>query len=152
MSGTIMFLLATSSMMSFAMAFTGIPEAISTAILGITDNKYLILLLVNVVLLFVGMFMDVGPAILIFTPIFLPIVMNVGVDPVHFGLFAIMNLCVGSITPPVGTGLYVGASVGGVKAEQMLKPLVPFYLIILAILLLITYVPELVMWLPNLIS
>ena len=152
MSGTIMFLLATSSMMSFAMAFTGIPEAISTAILGITDNKYLILLLVNVVLLFVGMFMDVGPAILIFTPIFLPIVMNVGVDPVHFGLFAIMNLCVGSITPPVGTGLYVGASVGGVKAEQMLKPLVPFYLVILAILLLITYVPELVMWLPNLIS
>lgn len=136
----------------FAMAFTGIPEAISTAILGITDNKYLILLLVNVVLLFVGMFMDVGPAILIFTPIFLPIVMNVGVDPVHFGLFAIMNLCVGSITPPVGTGLYVGASVGGVKAEQMLKPLVPFYLVILAILLLITYVPELVMWLPNLIS
>ncbi|EGO8846008.1 TPA: TRAP transporter large permease [Enterococcus faecalis] len=134
MSGTIMFLLATSSMMSFAMAFTGIPEAISTAILGITDNKYLILLLVNVVLLFVGMFM------------------NVGVDPVHFGLFAIMNLCVGSITPPVGTGLYVGASVGGVKAEQMLKPLVPFYLVILAILLLITYVPELVMWLPNLIS
>lgn len=121
MSGTIMFLLATSSMMSFAMAFTGIPEAISTAIL-------------------------------IFTPIFLPIVMNVGVDPVHFGLFAIMNLCVGSITPPVGTGLYVGASVGGVKAEQMLKPLVPFYLVILAILLLITYVPELVMWLPNLIS
>lgn len=152
MSGTIMFLLATSSMMSFAMAFTGIPEAISTAILGIIDNKYLILLLVNVVLLFVGMFMDVGPAILIFTPIFLPIVMNVGVDPVHFGLFAIMNLCVGSITPPVGTGLYVGASVGGVKAEQMLKPLVPFYLVILAILLLITYVPELVMWLPNLIS
>ena len=97
MSGTIMFLLATSSMMSFAMAFTGIPEAISTAILGIIDNKYLILLLVNVVLLFVGMFMDVGPAILIFTPIFLPIVMNVGVDPVHFGLFAIMNLCVGSL-------------------------------------------------------
>lgn len=115
----ITFLLATSSMMSFAMAFTGIP-AISAAILGLTTNKSLILLLVNVVLLIVGMFMDVGPAIPIFTPIFLPVITSVGVDPVHFGLFSIMNLCVGSITPPVGTGLAVGASVGGVKAEQML--------------------------------
>jgi tripartite ATP-independent transporter DctM subunit len=149
-TGTITFLLATSSMMSFAMAFTGIPQAISAAILGLTTNKFLILLLVNVVLLIVGMFMDVGPAILIFTPIFLPVITSVGVDPVHFGLFAIMNLCVGSITPPVGTGLYVGASVGGVKAEQMLKPLVPFYLAILAVLFLITYFPGLVMWLPNL--
>ena len=120
-TGTITFLLATSSMMSFAMAFTGIPQAISAAILGLTTNKFLILLLVNVVLLIVGMFMDVGPAILIFTPIFLPVITSVGVDPVHFGLFSIMNLCVGSITPPVGTGLYVGANVGGVKAEQMLK-------------------------------
>ena len=149
-TGTITFLLATSSMMSFAMAFTGIPQAISAAILGLTTNKFLILLLVNVVLLIVGMFMDVGPAILIFTPIFLPVITSVGVDPVHFGLFSIMNLCVGSITPPVGTGLYVGASVGGVKAEQMLKPLVPFYLAILAVLFLITYFPGLVMWLPNL--
>lgn len=148
-TGTITFLLATSSMMSFAMAFTGIPQAISAAILGLTTNKFLILLLVNVVLLIVGMFMDVGPAILIFTPIFLPVITSVGVDPVHFGLFSIMNLCVGSITPPVGTGLYVGASVGGVKAEQMLKPLVPFYLAILAVLFLITYFPGLVMWLPN---
>jgi len=148
-TGTITFLLATSSMMSFAMAFTGIPQAISAAILGLTTNKFLILLLVNVVLLIVGMFMDVGPAILIFTPIFLPVITSVGVDPVHFGLFSIMNLCVGSITPPVGTGLYVGASVGGVKAEQMLKPLVPFYLAILVVLFLITYFPGLVMWLPN---
>lgn len=149
-TGTIAFLLATSSMMSFAMAFTGIPQAISSAILGLTTNKYIILLLVNIVLLLVGMFMDVGLAILIFTPIFLPVVTSVGVDPVHFGLFAIMNLCVGSITPPVGTGLYVGASVGGVKAEQMLKPLIPFYGAILVILFLITYFPQLVMWLPAL--
>ncbi|CZQ91620.1 TRAP transporter large permease [Trichococcus ilyis] len=148
-TGAITFLLATSSMMSFAMAFTGIPQAISAAILGLTTNKFLVLLLVNVALLIVGMFMDVGPAILIFTPIFLPVMTSIGVDAVHFGLFSIMNLCVGSITPPVGTGLYVGASVGGVKAEQMLKPLVPFYLAILAVLFLITYFPGLVMWLPN---
>ncbi|MGT2784257.1 TRAP transporter large permease [Streptococcus merionis] len=151
-TGTIAFLLATSSMMSFAMAFTGIPQAISASILGLTTNKYIILLLVNLVLLVVGMFMDVGPAILIFTPIFLPVVKSVGVDPVHFGLFAIMNLCVGSITPPVGTGLYVGASVGGVKAEKCLKLLAPFYLVILVVLLLITYFPSLVMWLPNLVN
>ncbi|EME8105349.1 TRAP transporter large permease [Enterococcus faecium] len=152
MSGTIMFLLATSSMMSFAMAFTGIPQAISSLIMGVTDNKFIILLLVNLVLLLVGMFMDVAPAILIFTPIFLPIVTSVGVDPVHYGLFSIMNLCVGSITPPVGTGLYVGASVGGVKAEAMLKPLLPFYGIILVVLFLITYFPQIVMWLPNMLS
>lgn len=148
-TGTIAFLLATSSMMSFAMAFTGIPQAISAAILGLTTNKFMVLLLVNIVLLVVGMFMDVGPAILIFTPIFLPVVTSVGVDPVHFGLFSIMNLCVGSITPPVGTGLYVGASVGEVKAEQMLKPLIPFYLAILVVLFAITYFPQIVMWLPN---
>ena len=152
MSGTIMFLLATSSMMSFAMAFTGIPQVISSLIMGVTDNKLVILLLVNLVLLLVGMFMDVAPAILIFTPIFLPIVTSVGVDPVHYGLFSIMNLCVGSITPPVGTGLYVGASVGGVKAEAMLKPLLPFYGIILVVLFLITYFPQIVMWLPNMLS
>lgn len=151
-TGTIAFLLATSSMMSFAMAFTGIPQAISAAILGLTSNKYIILLMVNLVLLVVGMFMDVGPAIMIFTPIFLPVVTSVGVDPVHFGLFAIMNLCVGSITPPVGSGLYVGASVGEVKAEKMLRPLVPFYIAILLVLLAITYFPQLVMWLPNLAS
>lgn len=149
-TGTIAFLLATSSMMSFAMAFTGIPQAISSLILGLTTNKILVLLLINIVLLVVGMFMDVGPAILIFTPIFLPVARSVGVDAVHFGLFSIMNLCVGSITPPVGTGLYVGASVGGVKAEKMLKPLIPFYGAILVVLFLITYFPGIVMWLPNL--
>lgn len=149
-TGTIAFLLATSSMMSFAMAFTGIPQAISAAILGLTTNKIIVLLLVNLVLLFVGMFMDVGPAILIFTPILLPIVTSVGLDPVHFGLFAIMNLCAGSITPPLGTGLYVGASVGKIKPEQTIIPLLPFFAATLIILILITYFPSIVMWLPNL--
>ena len=149
MSGTIMFLLATSSMMSFAMAFTGIPQAISSGILGLTDNPYLILFMINLVLLVVGMFMDVAPAILIFTPIFLPIVTQIGIDPVHYGLFSIMNLCLGSITPPVGTGLYVGASVANVKVEKMLKPMIPFYIVILLVLFAITYFPQLIMWLPN---
>ncbi len=148
-TGVITFLLATSSMMSFAMAFTGIPAAIANAILGFTSSKIVILLLINVILLLIGMFMDVGPAILIFAPIFLPIVTSVGVDPVHFGLILIMNLTVGSITPPVGTGYFVGSSVAGVKPQEMLKPMVPFYIAIIAVLMIITYFPQAVMWLPN---
>lgn len=151
-TGVITFLLATSSMMSFAMAFTNMPSAISSFILGLTSSKILILLAINICLLLIGMFIDVGPAILIFAPIFLPIAQSVGVDPVHFGLFAIMNLCVGSITPPVGTGYYVGASVAGVKAEEMFKPLLPFYGAILFVLFLITYCPDIVMWLPNMVG
>ncbi len=150
-TGVITFLLATSSMMSFAMAFTGIPAAIANAILGVTSSKIVILLLVNIILLMIGMFMDVGPAILIFSPIFLPIVQSVGVDPVHFGLIIIMNLTIGSITPPVGTGFFVGSSVAGIKPQEMIKPLLPFYIAILTVLMLITYFPQLVMWLPNMI-
>ncbi|MFV0466909.1 MAG: TRAP transporter large permease [Lachnospiraceae bacterium] len=148
-TGVIAFLLATSSMMSFAMAFTGIPAAISSLILGFTSNKIVVLLLINIILLLVGMFMDVGPAILIFAPILLPVAQTVGIDPVHFGLFAIMNLCVGSITPPVGTGFYVGASVAGEKPHHVLKPLIPFYFAIFVVLMIITYFPQIVMWLPN---
>lgn len=151
-SGTIMLLLATSSLMSFGMALNGIPDAVSSLVLGISTSPFFTLLIINIVFLIVGCFMDVGPAILIFTPIFLPIVQEIGIDPVHFGLFAILNFSVGSITPPVGTGLYVGASIANVKFETVIKPLLPFYLAILALLLLITYFPQLVMWFPNLIA
>lgn len=148
-TGVITFLLATSSMMSFAMAFTGIPAAISSFILGATSSKIVILLLINLILLLIGMFMDVGPAILIFAPILLPVAQSVGVDPVHFGLFAIMNLCVGSITPPVGTVFYVGSSLAGIKPQNMLKPMVPFYIAIFIVLMIITFFPGVIMWLPN---
>ncbi|MBT2758882.1 TRAP transporter large permease [Mesobacillus foraminis] len=149
MTGVIMFLIAASSGMSFVMAFTGLPDAISNAVLGVSDNKFVILLIITVILLFIGTFMDIAPAILIFTPIFLPIAQNLGIDPVHFGLFFVFNLCIGTITPPVGTGLFVGASVGGVKVEQVIKPLIPFYIAIIAILLLITFVPQVSLFLPN---
>lgn len=150
-TGVITFLLATSSMMSFAMAFTGIPAAIASAILGFTSSKIVILFLINIILLIIGMFMDVGPAILIFSPIFLPIVTSVGVDPVHFGFIIIMNLTIGSITPPVGTGFFVGSSVAGVKPQEMIKPMIPFYAAIFVVLMVITYFPGLYMWLPNMI-
>ncbi|EFT3999129.1 TRAP transporter large permease [Salmonella enterica] len=152
MTGVIMFLLATSSAMSFSMSITNIPEALSDMILGISANKLVILLVITVFLLIIGAFMDIGPAILIFTPILLPIMAKLGVDPVHFGIIMIYNLAIGTITPPVGSGLYVGASVGKVKVEEVIKPLLPFYGAIIGVLLLITYIPEITLFLPRLLG
>ena len=152
MSAVIMFLLATSAAMSFSMAITGIPEALSNMLLGVSESKWVILLVVTLFLLIVGAFMDIGPAILIFTPILLPIMQQIGVDPVHFGVLMVYNLAIGTITPPVGSGLYVGASVGQVKVEEVLKPLMPFYAGIIVILILITYVPETILFLPRLLG
>ncbi|EMW9315309.1 TRAP transporter large permease [Salmonella enterica] len=152
MTGVIMFLLATSSAMSFSMSITNIPAALSDMILGISANKLVILLVITVFLLIIGAFMDIGPAILIFTPILLPIMAKLGVDPVHFGIIMIYNLAIGTITPPVGSGLYVGASVGKVKVEEVIKPLLPFYGAIIGVLLLITYIPEITLFLPHLLG
>ncbi|ECZ9789086.1 TRAP transporter large permease [Salmonella enterica subsp. enterica serovar Saintpaul] len=152
MTGVIMFLLATSSAMSFSMSITNIPAALSDMILGISANKLVILLFITVFLLIIGAFMDIGPAILIFTPILLPIMAKLGVDPVHFGIIMIYNLAIGTITPPVGSGLYVGASVGKVKVEEVIKPLLPFYGAIIGVLLLITYIPEITLFLPRLLG
>ncbi|EFP6478844.1 TRAP transporter large permease [Salmonella enterica] len=152
MTGVIMFLLATSSAMSFSMSITNIPAALSDMILGISANKLVILLVITVFLLIIGAFMDIGPAILIFTPILLPIMAKLGVDPVHFGIIMIYNLAIGTITPPVGSGLYVGASVGKVKVEEVIKPLLHFYGAIIGVLLLITYIPEITLFLPRLLG
>ncbi|EEW7861236.1 TRAP transporter large permease [Escherichia coli] len=152
MTGVIMFLLATSSAMSFSMLITNIPTALSNMILGISANKLVILLVITVFLLIIGAFMDIGPAILIFTPILLPIMIKLGVDPIHFGIIMIYNLAIGTITPPVGSGLYVGASVGKVKVEEVIKPLLPFYAVIIGVLLLITYIPEMTLFLPRLLG
>ncbi|EBB5940432.1 TRAP transporter large permease [Salmonella enterica] len=152
MTGVIMFLLATSSAMSFSMSITNIPAALSDMILGISANKLVILLVITVFLLIIGAFMDIGPAILIFTPILLPIMAKLGVDPVHFGIIMIYNLAIGTITPPVGSGLYVGASVGKVKVEDVIEPLLPFYGAIIGVLLLITYIPEITLFLPRLLG
>ena len=152
MTGVIMFLLATSSAMSFSMSITNIPTALSNMILGISANKLVILLVITVFLLIIGAFMDIGPAILIFTPILLPIMIKLGVDPIHVGIIMIYNLAIGTITPPVGSGLYVGASVGKVKVEEVIKPLLPFYAVIIGVLLLITYIPEMTLFLPRLLG
>jgi tripartite ATP-independent transporter DctM subunit len=152
MTGIIMFLLGTSSVMSFAMAITGLPEVISSFILGVSESPVMILLIITAFLLIIGTFMDIGPAILIFTPILLPIALKIGVDPVHFGIFMVYNLSMGTITPPVGSGLYVGASVANEKVERILPSLLPFYGVILLVLLLVTLIPELTLFLPAILG
>lgn len=152
MTGIIVFLIGVSTIMSWVMAFTGVPQAISNMILGISDNKYLILLLMNVLLLFIGTFMDVTPAILIFTPIFLPIVKTFGMTPVQFGIIIVFNLCIGNITPPVGNTLFVGVKVAKLKMEDVMKEMVKYYAVIIAVLLLVVYVPQLSTALPKLMG
>lgn len=149
MTGIIVFLIGVSTIMSWVMAFTGVPQAISNLILGLTDNKFLILLLMNVLLLFIGTFMDVTPAILIFTPIFLPIVQSFGMSAVQFGIIIVFNLCIGNITPPVGNTLFVGVKVGNLKIEDVMGQLIKYYVVIIIVLMLVTYIPAISMYLPT---
>ncbi len=148
----IMLLVAASGVMSWVMSFTGIPQVISELLLGISDNPIIILLIMNLFLLIIGTFMDITPAVLIFTPIFLPIVTGFGMDPVHFGIMLVMNLCVGNITPPVGSALFAGVSVAKLDLEDVIKPLLPFYGAIIVALLLVTYIPEISMIIPKLLG
>lgn len=146
----VMLLIATSVAMSWVMSFESIPQAISDGLLSISDNDIIILLLINMILLFVGMFMDMTPAVLIFTPIFLPIVTELGMDPIHFGIMMVLNLCIGICTPPVGTLLFVGVSIADTTIPKVIKPLLPLFFAMLIALLLVTFWPALSMWLPQL--
>ncbi|MCG1037462.1 TRAP transporter large permease [Polaribacter sargassicola] len=148
-SAIVLFLIATSIAMSWVMSYENIPQEISNTLLAISDNPIVILIIINLILLFVGVFMDITPAVLIFTPIFLPIVTELGMNPIHFGIIMIMNLCIGLCTPPVGSVLFVGCSVAELKIQQVIKPLLPLFLMMIGVLLLITYFPELTLWLPR---
>ena len=152
MTGIIIFLIGVSSIMSWVMAFTGIPTAISNGLLGLTNNKFVILLIINILLLVVGTFMDMTPACLIFTPIFLPVCTALGMNTIHFGIMMIFNLCIGTITPPVGTTLFVGVRVGNVKIETVFKQLLVYFAAIFIVLLLVTYIPQISLWLPGLMG
>ncbi len=145
----VLLLVATCIGLSWIMAYENIPQNVSEALLALSDNKFVILLIINLILLFVGVFMDMTPAVLIFTPIFLPIVTNLGLDPVHFGIIMVLNLSVGLGTPPVGSLLFIGCSVSQVKIETVIKPLLPMFVVMILCLLLVTYIPEISMWLPN---
>lgn len=150
MTGIITFMIGLSSIMSWGMSFTGIPDLIGSGILALTGNKYVILIMMNIIILIVGTFMDPTPAILIFTPIFLPVCESFGISPIHFGIMMSYNLCIGTITPPVGSILFTGCKVGKVSIESVMKELLPYFLVILAGLLLVTYIPAVSMTLPTL--
>jgi len=145
----VMLLIATSMSMSWVMSSEDIPQSISQSLLSISDNIFVILLLINLLLLFVGVFMDMTPAVLIFTPIFLPIVTALGVDPIHFGIIMILNLCIGLCTPPVGSVLFIGVGVAQTSIEKVVKPLLPFFIAMILGLIVITLWPELTLWLPR---
>ncbi len=147
-SATILFLIAASSIMAYVMARTKIPGAISDMIMGVSDNRYVILLIMNVFLLVMGMFLDLTPAVLIFVPIFLPITRSIGMSDVHFGLMLIMNLGIGSVTPPVGSCLFVGCGVAKVKIEGVTKYIVPIFVAMVVALFLVTYIPQISLSLP----
>lgn len=145
----IMLLIGTSMSMSWIMAYENIPQAITEFLLSISDSKVVILIIINLLLLFVGVFMDMTPAVLIFTPIFLPIVTQLGIHPVHFGIIMVLNLCIGLCTPPVGSILFVGVSVAQTSIQKVIRPLLPLFVAMLIALILVTYIPALSMWLPG---
>ncbi len=149
MTGIIIFLIGVSSIMSWIISFVQIPDAVRDLLYGISDSKIVILLIINVFLLFIGTFMDTTPAVLIFTPIFLPIAVSCGLSPVEFGIIITYNLCIGLITPPVGNILFVGVKVGKTTIERVLKNILPYYAVIFIVLMAITYLPFLNSWLPE---
>lgn len=147
----VLLLVATCTGLSWIMSYENIPQTVSRLLLAISDNPVVILLLINMILLLVGVFMDMTPAVLIFTPIFLPIaVQQLGMDPVHFGIMMVLNLCVGLCTPPVGSVLFIGCSVAGVRIDQVIRPLIPLFAAMVFVLLLVTYLPGLSLWIPSL--
>jgi|TARA_B110000977_G_scaffold40331_1_gene54249 tripartite ATP-independent transporter DctM subunit len=149
-SAVIMLLIAASMSMSWIMSFENIPQNLSEFLLSLSDNKIIILLIVNLLLLFVGIFMDMTPAVLIFTPIFLPIVTSIGVNPIQFGIIMVLNLCIGLCTPPVGSVLFVGIGLAKTSIEKVIKPLLPLFIAMIFSLILITLFPALTLWLPSL--
>jgi len=146
----VMLLIGTSIAMSWILSYENIPQAITAAIISSFDSPIAILLIINLILLFVGAFMDITPAILIFTPIFLPIAVELGIDPIHFGIIMVFNLSVGLCTPPVGTILFVGCSVADVPITKVIRPLLPLFAVMIFCLILVTFIPEISLFLPKL--
>lgn len=152
MTTIVMLIIGASSVLSFVLSFTGLPQAISNLMLGLTTNKVILLLLINIILLVVGTFMDMAPALLIFTPIFLPVAQSVGMDAIQFGVMIVMNLSIGTITLPVGSVLFVGCSVAELKVEDVIRRLLPYFAAICVSLLFVTFVPAVSTWLPTVLG
>ncbi|TCM93205.1 tripartite ATP-independent transporter DctM subunit [Paenibacillus sp. BK033] len=148
----VLFLIAASAAFSWVLAYLQVPGMITDWMLGISDNPILILLIINILLLLLGAPMDMAPLILIMTPILLPVVTSIGMDPVHFGIILMLNLGIGLLTPPVGTVLFVGAAIGNITISQATKAMMPFFYVLCVVLLILTYIPGIVMWLPHLVQ
>lgn len=145
----VMLLIGTSSAMSWILSYENIPQSISNGLIALSDNPITILMIINVILLIVGVFMDMTPAVLIFTPIFLPVVTELGMSPLHFGIMMVLNLCIGLCTPPVGSVLFVGCGIAKTTIAQMVRPLLPMYFAMFVVLMLVTYIPAISEWLPR---
>ncbi len=148
----VMLLIGTSSAMSWILSYENIPQNISASLIALTNNKFIILLIINILLLIVGTFMDMTPAVLIFTPIFLPVVVQLGMEPLHFGIIMVLNLCIGLCTPPVGSVLFVGCGIGNTNIAAMSRALIPFYLVMILVLMLVTYIPWISLGLPRMLG
>lgn len=149
-TAVVMLLIGASIALSWVMAYQNLPQNITKSLIGLTSNPVVILLIINIILFAVGCFMDMTPAVLIFTPIFLPVVITLGMDPIQFGIVLVVNLCIGLCTPPVGSVLFVGCGVANTTIEKVIKPLIPLFIAMIVSLLLITYLPFLSLFLPRL--
>jgi tripartite ATP-independent transporter DctM subunit len=143
------FLIAASAAFGWILAYLKIPMLVTDFFMSVSDSPFVIMMLINILLLILGGPMDMAPMILIMTPILLPVCTAIGIDPVHFGLILIFNAGMGLLTPPVGTVLFVGCAIGNVSLSQGTKAMMPFFYAMICVLLLITYVPQTVMWLPT---
>ena len=148
-TAVVMLLIATSSAMSWILSYTNVPQDLSALMLALSENPIIILLMINLILLLVGTFMDMTPAVLIFTPIFLPIAVSIGISPLQFGIMMVLNLCIGLCTPPVGSVLFVGCGIAKTSIQQIVRPILPMYAAMIAVLALVAYVSELSEWLPG---
>lgn len=148
-SAIVMLLIAASMSMSWILSYENIPQSLSEVLLSISDNSLVILIVINLLLLFVGIFMDMTPAVLIFTPIFLPIVKMLGIDPIQFGIMMVLNLCIGLCTPPVGSVLFVGIGIANTSIERVIKPLLPLFIAMIIALVFIILFPAITLWLPQ---
>jgi tripartite ATP-independent transporter DctM subunit len=147
----VMFLIGSSSAFGFFLAYLRIPAMVTQFMLGLTSNRIILMILINIMLLLLGTIMDMAPLILITTPILLPVVTSIGIDSVHFGIILMLNLGIGLCTPPVGSTLFVGCAIGKISIEEVTKTIWPFYLAMVGVLILVTYVPDIAMWLPRLL-
>jgi len=151
-TAVVLLLVGTSMGMSWMLAYAQLPQSLAALLLGLAQSKVAILLIMNVAFLAVGTVVDITPAVLILTPIFLPAAEALGVDPVHFGIVIVLNLCIGLCTPPVGSVLFVGVGVAGTSITRVVRPLLPLYAAMVLALLAVTYLPELSLWLPRVLG